>query len=136
MSTITLDMLTAEIAATNGDKSPAEQGQILADAIIILDRAQKDAARAAAKPARKPARKVATIADPAAGTGSAMRMTLAGRMMPTDKLISDRRRDAITAAYTPAQIKRAGKKLGFAGKSLKTLSVADASDLYTTLKAA
>jgi len=64
------------------------------------------------------------------------RETLRGRMMDnTAGSITDAQIARITGKFAVADIVSAAQKLGFHGKSLRTLSMADASDLFTTLKA-
>ena len=95
------------------------------------------ARKAAANAGRKPARKAqARTVDPAVGTGDSMRVTLTGKIMPnTAGSITDAQFARITGKFTPAQIRATAKKLGLTG-SLKTASMADASDIHTTLKGA
>lgn len=121
------------VAANAGRATIEPEAGFYSDPSIAAGPAKPKTRKTRSDKGKKRTPKVATI-DPKVGNGSAMRMTLRGIEMPTDKLISESRADAIIAKYKPAQIKRAAKKLGFAGKTLRTLSVADGSDLLTTLK--
>jgi hypothetical protein len=124
---ITLSMLRDAVAATIPDADTAEQGQMLADLIVKFDAELSAPAPTAVKPK----------ADPEVGNGSAMRMTLAGKMMPVaEGTITPAQTKRISDNYDRKVIVKTAHKLGFAGKTLKTLSMADASDLYSTLRVA
>jgi len=85
MSTITLDMLTSMIRETRADASPAEQGRILANAIVNIDTEMAREAIAAATPVqtapapRKP-RKSAEKADWKLGKPSVKQMDRMNRL--------------------------------------------------------
>lgn len=133
-TTITLAQIDAAILDAFPHASAQEQGAAIAAVIKRMGtpKAEPKAVKAPVKP--KPAKKAATIADPAVGTGEHMRMTLAGRPMPTNRTLSAKSYGRITA-FSPKEIKAALRALKISG-SIKSLNVADASDLYTTLKAA
>lgn len=84
MSTITLTHLQDAIASIAGDRTPAEQGEMLAAMVREIDTAQNAPAPAPAKPkaVKKPAK--ATIAKPKAGSGATLAANWNGQMMASE----------------------------------------------------
>lgn len=85
MSTITLTHLQDAIASIAGDRTPAEQGEMLAAMVREIDAAQNAPAPAPVKPkaVKKPAKK-ATIATPKAGSGATLAANWNGQMMASE----------------------------------------------------
>ena len=133
LATIAAPISTRTVKPANADLLA------IADMIVNLDNegilaatiAEMRSPKAAPKAARKP--KAGKTVDPKVGTGANMRMTLRGIEMPTNRLASDAAKDRIRK-FDRKTIVKAAKKANLAGMTMNTLTVADASDLYFTLK--